>query len=109
MRGLQLFFTRWFAVQMHAVDDRYSGAEMSKFRVIRIRQFVFSFYMSGLMSLMMSGIITLINTGMATGFLSRWGAAWAVAWAAAFPLVIFVAPLAGKMADATVQRFSEAD
>ena len=56
---------------------------------------------------MMSGIITLINTGLTAGFVARWSGAFAVAWAVAFPLVIFIAPLAGKMADATIQRFSE--
>ena len=79
---------------------------MSKFTVARARQFIFSLYMSCIMSLMISGIITLINTGMSDGFLSRWIGARLVAWAIAFPLVIFIAPLAGKMADATVARLS---
>jgi hypothetical protein len=70
------------------------------------RWFFFSLYMSCIMSLMISGIITLINTGMSNGFLSRWIGAWLVAWAIAFPLVIFIAPLAGKMADTTVARLS---
>lgn len=82
---------------------------MSKFNVARARRFVFSLYMSGIMSLMMSGIITLINTGLTTGFFARWGGAFIVAWTVAFPLVIFIAPLAGKMADATLRNFSEAD
>ncbi|ERP94476.1 hypothetical protein Q666_08470 [Marinobacter sp. ES-1] len=75
---------------------------MSTFTVARARRFIFSFYMSGIMSSLMSAIITLINTGLSEGFLPRWGAAWLVA----FPLVIFIAPLAGKMADATVARLS---
>ena len=85
------------------------GTRMSKFNVARARRFVFSFYMSGIMSLMMSGIITLINTGFTSGIFTRWSGAFFVAWAVAFPLVVFIAPMAGKMADATIQKFSGAD
>ncbi|WP_372966412.1 DUF2798 domain-containing protein [Marinobacter sp.] len=82
---------------------------MSKFNVARARRIVFSFYMSGFMSMMMSGIITLINTGLADGFFTRWGGAFVVAWAVAFPLVIFIAPLAGKIADVTIQKITGSD
>ncbi|PSF10759.1 DUF2798 domain-containing protein [Marinobacter fuscus] len=81
---------------------------MSKFKQSRVRQFVFSLYMSGFMSLLMSGIITLINMGLVPGFLNRWLAAFVVAWAVAFPLVMFIAPMAGRLADWTVARFSGA-
>lgn len=82
---------------------------MSRYKQARVRQFVFAFYMSGIMSLLMSGIITLINTGLASGFLHRWGAAFAVAWAVAFPLVSFIAPLAGKLADWSMARLFHQD
>ncbi|WP_323751230.1 DUF2798 domain-containing protein [Marinobacter sp.] len=82
---------------------------MSKFTVIRARRLIFALYMSGMMSLMMSGTITLINTGLADGFVVRWGCAFLVAWAVSFPLVIFVAPLAGKLADATIEKISGPD
>jgi len=75
---------------------------MSKQKFDRVRQFVFAFYMSGIMSLMMSGIITLINTGLTEGFPERWGHAFLVAWGSAFPLVIFVAPLAGQLTARTL-------
>jgi hypothetical protein len=77
---------------------------MSSRKITRVRRVVFSLYMSGIMSLMMSGIITLINTGLAEGFFNRWAASFVVAWAVAFPLVIFIAPLAGKLADGTVSH-----
>ncbi|HEY9118995.1 DUF2798 domain-containing protein [Marinobacter profundi] len=69
----------------------------------RLRQLVFSCYMSGLMSLLMSGVITLANTGLDATFLDRWMPAFLVAWGVAFPLVIFIAPLAGKLTDKTVR------
>lgn len=72
---------------------------------MRISQLVFAFYMSGLMSLIMSGVITAINTGLAGAFMHRWLASWLVAWVVAFPLVVFIAPLARRMTDATVRRF----
>ena len=77
---------------------------MSSYKQTRIRQFVFAFYMSCMMSLLMSGVITLINTGLADGFFHRWGAAFLVAWAVAFPLVSFIAPMAGKIADWTMAK-----
>ena len=82
---------------------------MSTYKQARVRQFVFAFYMSGTMSLLMSGIITLINTGLADGFFHRWGAAFVVAWAVAFPLVSFIAPMAGKLADWTMARLFAKD
>ena len=48
--------------------------------------------------------VYLINTGLTNGFFHRWAAAFAVAWAVAFPLVNFIAPMAGKMADWTMAR-----
>ncbi|KPQ27837.1 MAG: Protein of unknown function (DUF2798) [Marinobacter excellens HL-55] len=81
---------------------------MSNHNVTRVRRLVFSLYMSGIMSLMMSGIITMINTGLTDGFLSRWGMSFLVAWAVAFPLVIVVAPLAGKLADRSIVKFTSA-
>ncbi|WP_273203035.1 DUF2798 domain-containing protein [Marinobacter subterrani] len=78
---------------------------MSKIKLSRIRQFVFGFYMSGIMSLLMSGVITFINTGMDSGFAYRWIPAFLVAWAVAFPLVTFIAPLAGRMTAFTMRRF----
>lgn len=78
----------------------------------RIQQLVFAFYMSGIMSLLMSGVITLINTGLVGAFVQRWLAAWLVAWAVAFPLVVFVAPLARRMTEATnrwLERFGPGD
>lgn len=80
---------------------------MSRIKVSRIRQLVFGFYMSGIMSLLMSGVITFINTGMDNGFFYRWMAAFLVAWAVAFPLVTFIAPLAGKMTAFTMRRFEK--
>lgn len=71
----------------------------------RLRQLIFAFYMSGMMSLLMSGVITAINTGVAGPFLHRWLAAWLVAWVVAFPLVVFIAPLAGRLTEATLRRF----
>jgi len=82
---------------------------MSEQKVMRVRRFVFSFYMSGIMSLLMSAIITLINTGISEGFLSRWGAAFLVAWGVAFPLVSFIAPLANKLADRTMAKLFTED
>lgn len=82
---------------------------MSRYKQTRVRQFVFAFYMSCFMSLLMSGTITLINTGLTDGFFHRWGAAFLVAWAVAFPLVSFIAPLAGKIADWTVARLFAKD
>ncbi|WP_303291300.1 DUF2798 domain-containing protein [Marinobacter sp. SS5-14b] len=107
----QSFYT-YYAVAGNSDSAPFSlaqGTRMSKFTIARARRFVFSLYMSGIMSLMMSGIITLINTGLTAGFFTRWGGAFAVAWAVAFPLVIFIAPFAGKMADATIERFSGHD
>ena len=80
---------------------------MSRIKVSRIRQLVFCFYMSGIMSLLMSGVITFINTGMDNGFFYRWMPAFLVAWAVAFPLVTFIAPLAGKMTAFTMRRFEK--
>lgn len=80
---------------------------MSRVKLSRVRQLVFGFYMSGIMSLLMSGVITLINTGMPSGFLYRWLAAFLVAWAVAFPLVTFIAPLAGRMTEFTMQRLGK--
>lgn len=82
---------------------------MSQTSMPRRRQLVFAFYMSGLMSFLMSGVITVINTGVAGDFLHRWLAAWIVAWVVAFPLVVFVAPLAGKLTEATVRRLWSPD
>lgn len=79
---------------------------MSNFRLARFRQLVFGFYMSGMMSLLMSAVITWINTGMGSGFFMRWMASWVVAWAVAFPLVTFIAPLAGRMTEATLRRLT---
>ncbi|GBO85154.1 hypothetical protein A6779_10885 [Marinobacter adhaerens] len=78
---------------------------MSKMRLSRLRQMIFGFYMSGIMSLLMSGVITFINTGIDGEFHYRWGPAFLVAWAVAFPLVTFIAPLAGKMTEFTMRRF----
>ncbi|WP_260523775.1 DUF2798 domain-containing protein [Marinobacter arenosus] len=61
--------------------------------------------MSGIMSFLMSGVITLINTGIDAGFPNRWAAAGLVAWGVAFPLVTFIAPLAGRLTDVTLRRF----
>ena len=72
---------------------------------LRIQQLVFAFYMSGIMSLLMSGVITVINTGLTGPFIQRWLAAWLVAWAVAFPLVVFVAPLARRLTEATTRWF----
>ncbi|PHQ24474.1 hypothetical protein CLH62_16360 [Marinobacter guineae] len=80
---------------------------MSRIKISRIRQLVFGFYMSGIMSLLMSSVITFINTGLDSGFVYRWMAAFIVAWAVAFPLVTFIAPLAGKMTAFTMRRFEE--
>ncbi|GGY59817.1 hypothetical protein GCM10007071_02770 [Marinobacter zhanjiangensis] len=79
---------------------------------MRVQQLVFAFYMSGIMSLLMSGVITGINTGLTGSFVKRWLAAWLIAWAVAFPLVIFVAPLARRMTEATSRwlgRFGPGD
>lgn len=78
---------------------------MQKFKPARIRQLVFGIYMSGIMSFLLSGVITLLNTGVDSGFPTRWLAAWLVAWAVAFPLVTFIAPLAGRLTDLTLRRF----
>ena len=78
---------------------------MNKTRPSRVRQFVFGFSMSGIMSLLMSGVITFINTGIDSEFHYRWGPAFVVAWAVAFPLVTFIAPLAGRMTAFTMRRF----
>lgn len=75
----------------------------------RRRQLIFALYMSGLMSLLMSGVITLINTGVDGAFMHRWLAAWLVAWVVAFPLVVFIAPLAGRMTEATLKLFDTKD
>ncbi len=80
---------------------------MSRIKLSRIRQLVFAFYMSGIMSLLMSGVITFINTGMHSGYVYRWMPAFLVAWAVAFPLVTFIAPLAGKMTAFTMRRFEK--
>lgn len=76
---------------------------MAKLKSARLRQLVFGIYMSGIMSFLMSGVITLLNTGMDSGFPTRWAAAWIVAWAVAFPLVTFIAPLAGRLTDLTLR------
>lgn len=80
---------------------------MSKGRSSRVRPLVFGFYMSGIMSLLMSGVITFINTGLGDGYLMRWMPAFLVAWAVAFPLVTFIAPLAGRLTDLTLRRFQK--
>jgi len=106
MIGSSVFFLRCGRLNgFGSVPYVKTGKEnMSSYKQTRVRQFVFTFYMSGIMSLLMSGIITLINTGLTDGFFHRWGAAFAVAWAVAFPLVSFIAPMAGKMADWTMAR-----
>ena len=78
---------------------------MSKLKPARVRQLVFGFFMSGIMSFLMSGVITLINTGVDAGYPARWAAAFLVAWVVAFPLVTFIAPVAGKLTDLTLRRF----
>ncbi len=78
---------------------------MSRIKLSRIRPLVFGFYMSGIMSLLMSGVITVINTGLEGNFVGRWMAAFLVAWVVAFPLVTFIAPLAGKLTAPTLRRF----
>lgn len=81
-----------------------NGGSMSKVSSARVRQLVFGFYMSGIMSFLMSGVITLLNTGIDAGYPGRWAAAFLVAWAVAFPLVTFIAPLAGRLTDITLRR-----
>ncbi|MBW4935831.1 DUF2798 domain-containing protein [Marinobacter sp. F4206] len=80
---------------------------MARIKPARIRQLVFGVYMSGIMSFLMSGVITLLNTGINGGFPGRWLAAWLVAWAVAFPLVTFIAPLAGRLTDFTLRLFDQ--
>ncbi|WP_328185421.1 DUF2798 domain-containing protein [Marinobacter sp. OP 3.4] len=82
---------------------------MARSRMPRPRQLIFAFYMSCLMSFLMSGVITMINTGVEGPFLQRWLAAWLVAWAVAYPLVVFIAPLAGRLTEATLRRFGASD
>lgn len=74
----------------------------------RARNLVFAFYMSGLMSMLMSCVITFINTGIDPGFFLRWGQAFVVAWGVAFPLVSFIAPLASRLTEASLNRFDRA-
>jgi|TARA_Y100001001_G_scaffold51019_1_gene47185 uncharacterized protein DUF2798 len=89
---------------LRPVPERDSGEVMSKMRLSSLRQLIFGFYMSGIMSLLMFGVITFINTGIDSEFHYRWGPAFLVAWAVAFPLVTFIAPLAGKMTELTMRR-----
>ncbi|MEH6356067.1 MAG: DUF2798 domain-containing protein [Marinobacter sp.] len=79
---------------------------MSSFKSARVRQLIFGFYMSCMMSLLMSGVITVMNTGLDAQFLFRWLRAFFVAWAVAFPLVTFMAPIAGKLTEFTLRQIN---
>ena len=57
---------------------------------------LFGVILSGLMSLLVSGIATFRAAGLAPDFVSLWVGAWLTAWLFAFPVVLLVAPLAGK-------------
>jgi hypothetical protein len=72
----------------------------------RVRQLIFGFYMSCMMSLLMSGVITSMNTGLDAQFVFRWLRAFLVAWAVAFPLVTFIAPIAGKLTEFTLRQIT---
>ncbi|MBW7472703.1 DUF2798 domain-containing protein [Marinobacter sp. F4218] len=78
---------------------------MRRIKPARVRQLVFGVYMSGIMSFLMSGVITFLNTGIDAGFPARWATAGLVAWAVAFPLVTFIAPLAGRLTEGTLRLF----
>jgi hypothetical protein len=67
---------------------------------------MFGFYMSCMMSLLMSGVITFMNTGLDAQFIFRWLRAFLVAWAVAFPLVTFIAPMAGKLTEFTLGQLT---
>jgi len=79
---------------------------MSRFKSTRVRQLIFGFYMSCMMSLLMSGVITVMNTGLDTQFVFRWLRAFLVAWAVAFPLVTFIAPIAGRLTEFTLRQIT---
>ncbi|PFG09427.1 MULTISPECIES: DUF2798 domain-containing protein [unclassified Marinobacter] len=79
---------------------------MSRFRSARVRQLIFGFYMSCMMSLLMSGVITFMNTGLDAQFAFRWLRAFLVAWGVAFPLVTFIAPIAGKLTEFTLRQIT---
>jgi len=71
-----------------------------------MRQLIFGFYMSCMMSFLMSGVITFMNTGLDGQFIFRWLSAFLVAWAVAFPLVTFIAPIAGKLTELTLRQMT---
>jgi hypothetical protein len=55
---------------------------------------LFGFILSGLMSFLVSGISTFRVTGLTVGFMQLWIGAWVIA----FPMVLFVAPFAPRIA-----------
>ena len=57
---------------------------------------LFGLILSGLMSLLVSGISTYRAVGFVDGYAGLWLGAWLAAWLVAFPVVLVVAPLAGR-------------
>lgn len=65
---------------------------------------VFPFLMACMMSFLMSGVITFLNLGLPSDFLEKWIRAFGSAFIIAYPIVLFVAPLAKKLAHHLVEE-----
>jgi hypothetical protein len=61
------------------------------------------FILSSLMSFVVSGISTLRTAGLVDPFFSLWIGAWLPSWLFAFPIVLIIAPVAGRIVGALVK------
>ena len=60
---------------------------------------LFGLVLSMCMSCIVSGVSTLSSVGPVDGFFGLWGGAWLKSWTVAFPVVLLIAPLAGRKTD----------
>jgi len=76
---------------------------MSRKLPVRAFQPLFGLFMAVFMSFLMSGAITALNVGLPPEFFGRWMRAWGIAFSLAYPAILFVAPIARRLA----LRFAE--
>lgn len=82
---------------------------------IKLRNFIFALYMSGIMSFFMSGVVTLINlevlkNGLSYHFFSAWFLkAFPSSYLIALPIAIFIVPFVAKLTNATLKRIGHSE
>lgn len=63
----------------------------------RLAPILFGLLLSGMMSFIVSGLSTFRSIGLVDGFFFTWITAWLGSWVVAFPVVLFVAPMVGRI------------